>query len=114
MRNCGGHADTVRAGTDKVMADFRLLASDMEQLLAATANQGGQQVAAARARAEDSLEAARIRIAALQADAMARTRAASKATDDYVHANPWRVMALCGVGGLMLGSLLARGDHTHD
>lgn len=54
------------------------------------------------------------RIAALQADAMARTRAAGKATDDYVHANPWRVMALCGVGGLVLGSLLARSDNTHD
>jgi len=98
-----------RANTDKVMADLRVLAADMEQLLSATAGQTGQHVAQARARAEQSLTAAKARVAELQGMALAKTRAAGRATDEYVHANPWQVIAVCAVAGLVLGSLLSRG-----
>jgi len=101
------HGD--RITTDKLMADLRLLATDTEQLLKATAGQTGQQVAQIRARAEESLQAAKARVGELQDLAVARTRAAGRAADGYVHANPWQVMAACAVAGLVLGFLLAPG-----
>ena len=102
------HGD--RVTTDKLMADLRVLATDTEQLLKATANQTGQQVAQVRARAEEeSLRAARARVADLQRVALARTRAAGRASDAYVRANPWQVMAICAVAGIALGFLLAAG-----
>ena len=87
----------------------RALADDTEQLLKATANQTGRQIAQVRAKAEESLKAAKACVADLQALALAKTRAAGRATDDYVRANPWQVIAICAVTGFVLGSLLARG-----
>jgi ElaB/YqjD/DUF883 family membrane-anchored ribosome-binding protein len=101
-----------RVTTDKLRADLRMLAADTEQLLKATANQTGQQVAQVRARAEESLRAARARVADLQHVALAKTRAAGRAGDAYVRANPWQVMAVCAVAGIALGFLLAAGGDS--
>jgi ElaB/YqjD/DUF883 family membrane-anchored ribosome-binding protein len=38
----------------------------------------------------------------------ARYRQASENTDDYVHENPWKSIALAAVGGLIVGMLAAR------
>jgi ElaB/YqjD/DUF883 family membrane-anchored ribosome-binding protein len=93
---------------DKLMADLRVLASDMEQLLKVTASQTGDRVALVRAKAEASLQAAKIRVADLQQVAMARTRVAGRATDAYVRANPWQVLAIGAFAGLVLGLMLGR------
>jgi ElaB/YqjD/DUF883 family membrane-anchored ribosome-binding protein len=102
-------AEGDRVTTDKLMADLRVLAADTEQLLKATASQTGQRVAQVRAKAQESLTAAKARVAELQDVALAKTRAAGRATDDYVRANPWPVIAIGAVAGLVLGVLLARG-----
>ena len=101
--------DGDRVTTDKVMADLRMLAADTEQLLKATAGQTGDQIAQVRARAEESLQGARLRITGLQDAAVASTRAAGRAVDGYVHANPWQTMAICGVVGLAVGFVLSAG-----
>ena len=94
--------------TERLMADLRILASDMEQLLKVTASQTGERVALVRAKAEASLQAAKIRVADLQQVAMAKTRVAGRATDAYVRANPWQVLALGAFTGLVFGLLLGR------
>ena len=101
-------AEGDRVTVDKLMTDLSVLASDMEQVLKATAAQTGQHVAQVRAKAEESLKAARARVAELQRSALAKSRAAGRATDGYVRANPWQVMAICAVAGLVLGILIAR------
>jgi ElaB/YqjD/DUF883 family membrane-anchored ribosome-binding protein len=106
------HARGDRITTDKVMTDLRVLAADMEQLLRATAGETGVQIASARARAEESLRAAQARVAGLQDEALAAGRAAGRATDAYVHANPWQVMSVCALAGLALGFVLTRGGST--
>jgi len=35
-------------------------------------------------------------------------RRAARATDDYVHDKPWQAIAAAGIGGLLLGVLIAR------
>lgn len=101
-----------RVTADKLKADLGVLAADMEELLKATASQTGQHVARVRAKAEESLKAARARVAVLQGVALAKTREAGRATDDYVHANPWQAMAIGAVAGFVLGLLLARGGDS--
>jgi ElaB/YqjD/DUF883 family membrane-anchored ribosome-binding protein len=105
-------AESDRVTTDKLIADLRMLAADTEALLKATANQTGQQVAQVRARAEESLKAARVRVAEFQDVALAKARAAGQATDEYVHANPWQVIAIGAVAGLLLGFVLTRGGES--
>jgi ElaB/YqjD/DUF883 family membrane-anchored ribosome-binding protein len=101
-----------RVTADKLMADFRVLANDVEQLLTATASQTGQHVAQVRGQAEASLNAVKSRVLELQHATLAKTRAAGRAADGYVHANPWQVMAISAAAGLVLGFLLARDGGT--
>ena len=37
-----------------------------------------------------------------------RYRRVSDGTDDYVHDNPWKSIALAAVGGLLIGLLASR------
>jgi len=92
--------------TDKLMADLKTLAADMEQLLKATASQTGERVALVRAKAEASLQAAKIRVADLQQVAIAKTQVAGRATDAYVRANPWQALAIGAFAGLVFGLML--------
>ena len=92
----------------KIVADLRTLAEDTEALLNATAGQTGRRVAAVRAKADESLLAAKARIGDLQQAALAKSRAAGRAADDYVHVDAWQVMAISAAAGLMIGALLTR------
>jgi ElaB/YqjD/DUF883 family membrane-anchored ribosome-binding protein len=100
---------TVCADTDKILADLRMLATDTEALIRATAGQTGRQLAAARNRADESLAAAKTHVGNLGRVAAERTRAAGRATDGYVHANPWQVVAVGAAAGFLMGALMARG-----
>jgi ElaB/YqjD/DUF883 family membrane-anchored ribosome-binding protein len=101
-----------RVTTRRLMDDLRVLAADTEQLLRVTAGDTGQHVVHLRAKAEESLRAARERLANAQDVALARATAAGRATDAYVHANPWQVVALGAVAGLAVGFMLTRGTGT--
>ncbi len=97
-----------QVSTDKVVQDLRLVVADTEELLKATASQTGERIAAARTRAEESLKAARARLDDAQEALAERTRAAARATDAYVHENPWKAIGAAAVAGVLLGALIAR------
>lgn len=101
-------AEAEHVSRDKLMADLRVVVADAEELLKATASQTGERIAAARAKAEESLKIAKVRLADAQAAAVARTKAAARATDDYVHENPWKAVGIAAVAGLLLGALISR------
>jgi len=92
---------------DKLMADLRFAAADMERLLKATAGQTGQYVAQVRARAAESLKASITRGAEMQQVAMARTRTAGRPPDFDVRADPWQAVAIGAIVGLVLGAHLS-------
>jgi len=110
-RAAGVDGDRVTAG--KLVVDMKVLAADTEQLLKATGGQTGQLIAQARANAQESLDAARARVADLSNVVLAKTRSAGRAADDYVRDNPWQVMLAGAVAGLVLGVLLGRGRDSN-
>ena len=93
---------------DKLVADMKIVIADAEDLLKATANAAGDKVSAGRARMEDSLRSARIKLAEAQEVVVDKAKAAARATDDYVHANPWRAVSSAAGAGLVLGLLISR------
>lgn len=99
---------SVNASKDKLVEDLRMVVADAEELLKATANQTGERIAAARARAGESLQVAKARLDEAQAVVAERTRVAARATDDYVHDNPWQAIGVAATIGLILGALIAR------
>jgi ElaB/YqjD/DUF883 family membrane-anchored ribosome-binding protein len=96
------------ATKEQLIADFKVVVSDAQALLNATANQTGEKLTAARAKVEDSLRAARARLAEAQQTLVAKTRAAAKATDVYVHENPWKAVGLAAAIGVVVGLLIGR------
>jgi len=99
---------SVNASKDKLVDDLRMVVADAEELLKATANQTGERIAAARARAGESLQIAKARLEDAQAAVVERTRVAARATDEYVHDNPWQAIGVAATIGLILGALIAR------
>jgi ElaB/YqjD/DUF883 family membrane-anchored ribosome-binding protein len=94
---------------EKLMQDFRAVVAESEELLRATAGIAGEKVSAARERIQENLAAAKARLSAAEEAVMVKTKQAAKATDEYVHENPWKAVGI-GVGvGLIVGMLISRG-----
>lgn len=103
---------TNEATKDKLIEEFNTVVSETEQLLKSVANASGEKAGALRASVEQSLATAKERLRNLQHAATERTQAAARATDEYVHQNPWQAIGIAaGVGagiGVALGLLLSR------
>jgi ElaB/YqjD/DUF883 family membrane-anchored ribosome-binding protein len=104
-------ASDLNAAKDQLVEDFNKVVSDTEALLRALATVPGEKTAALRASVEDNLGRAKQRVRQLQGAAVERTTAAARATDEYVHDNPWPVIGVAAAVGLIVGLLLSdRGD----
>lgn len=96
------------ATKDKLVHDFRVVVTDAEELLRATAGQAGEKVTAARERIQENLAAAKERLAAAEEIVAEKTKQAAKATDEYVHENPWKAIGIGAGVGLIIGMLISR------
>jgi len=94
---------------EKLVHDLRVVVTDAEELLRATAGQAGEKVAVARERIQENLAAAKARLVVAEEAALAKTRQAAIATDEYVHENPWRAVGIGAGVGLIIGMLISRG-----
>lgn len=93
---------------EQLITDFKVVVADAEALLKATVNVGGEKVAEIRAKAEESLGIAKARMADAQSAMLAKTKEAAKATDAYVHENPWRSVGVAASIGVVIGLLIGR------
>jgi ElaB/YqjD/DUF883 family membrane-anchored ribosome-binding protein len=93
---------------DKLVADMRVVIADAEELLHATAGQAGEKVAAARARIQDSMTAAKVKLAHVSEASAEKAKAAAQATDHYVHDHPWHAVGVAALVGVLLGTLISR------
>ena len=110
--NRAANVEGDQVSTDKLVTDLNRVTADVSELRQATAREAGQSIARVRAKARESLKAAGVRAAEMQEAAIAKTRAAGQAADEYVRANPWQVAAIAGAAGLLLGLLLSRSRNS--
>lgn len=93
---------------EKLISDFKVVVADAEALLKASAGQGGEALAAVRARVEESLATAKTKMIDAEEELLERTKAAAKATDEYVHEHPWNAVGIAAGVGLLVGLLISR------
>jgi ElaB/YqjD/DUF883 family membrane-anchored ribosome-binding protein len=93
---------------DKLVQDFKIVVADAEELLRATASQAGEKVSAARERVQDSLHKAKVKLAEAEDVIVQKGKLAARATDEYVHENPWRAVGIGAGVGLIIGLLIGR------
>jgi ElaB/YqjD/DUF883 family membrane-anchored ribosome-binding protein len=93
---------------DKLVNDLKVVISDAEELLRATAGQAGEKISVARLRIEESLADAKRRLADVGVAAGEQARVAARATDQFVHENPWQAVGIGAALGVILGMLISR------
>ncbi len=99
---------TTEVSKEKLVADLKVVVADAEELLRATASLAGEKVAVARERIQASLATAKVKLADAERAVIEQTKKAAKATDEYVHENPWKAVGIAAVAGLILGVLISR------
>ncbi|MBK5913970.1 DUF883 family protein [Rhodocyclus purpureus] len=93
---------------EKIVSDLRVVVADADEILRASANLAGEKVSELRERIQDRLRDAKLRLADAEAALVDKTKAAARATDDYVHDNPWKAVGIAAGVGLLLGVIIGR------
>jgi len=93
---------------DRLLADFKTLVSDSEELLRSTAHLSGDAIVVARKNFEQQWNQAKERLDDAQLYAREQGRQVTAAADDYVYKNPWRSIGIASGVGLLIGLMLSR------
>ena len=93
---------------EKLAQDLKIVISDAEDLLRATASQAGEKVTAAREKIQDSLRRAKLKLADVEDVIIDTSKQAARATDEYVQDNPWRAVGIAAGIGFVIGLLIGR------
>lgn len=107
-KNLSAETDPDDVTKAQLIHDFKVVVADAEALLKATAGQGGEAMAATRAKVLESLTAAKAKMIDAEEALLARTKAAAKATDEYVHVHPWQAIGIAASVGMVIGLLIGR------
>ena len=96
------------ANKQKLVSDHKVVISDTEELLRATAGSAGDKVGELRESIGLRLRDAKERLIDLEVAVVDKTKAAARATDDFVHEEPWKAVGVAAALGLALGVLIGR------
>jgi ElaB/YqjD/DUF883 family membrane-anchored ribosome-binding protein len=99
---------TQTGARDQLMADLKTVIQDAEQWLRAGGHLSGDELKAAKAKFERTLTNAKDDLIRLEQNVVEKTKYAAKATDDYVHENPWKAVTIGATIGLLVGVIVSR------
>jgi ElaB/YqjD/DUF883 family membrane-anchored ribosome-binding protein len=92
----------------QLLSDLKTVISDAEQWLRNGSNLTGEDLAAAKAKFERTISSAKSEVIRLEQAVVERTKEAAKATDEFVHENPWKAVTISAAVGLALGVIISR------
>ena len=93
---------------EQLVSDIKSVISEAEEMLGATADQAGEKIANLRVRIQARLQDAKSRLADAEEVLVIKTKAAARATDEYVHESPWTAIGIAAGAGLLIGLLIGR------
>jgi len=91
---------------EELITDVKSGLSNVEELLREAASSTGERANELRASAMTALRNTRESLVDLQDSVFERGKAAARATDDYVHDNPWRSLGMAVAVGFVIGLLI--------
>ncbi len=96
----------------KLLADFNAVVAEADQLLKLVTEEGGGKADALRDKVERNLNAAKESFRSLEDAVLEKSRATARATDEYVHENPWQTVGVAAglsvIFGVAIGLLISR------
>jgi ElaB/YqjD/DUF883 family membrane-anchored ribosome-binding protein len=93
---------------DKLAHALSAVISDTEEVLKATVDHVGEKSQEIRAKAAESLRAAKASVEELENLVVENSKFAVASTNQYVHKNPWQAIGMAAGAGLVLGWILSR------
>ena len=93
---------------EKLVDDFATVLAEAEEMLKRAAVETGDKARDLRSQVETKLLRAKLRLQEIEGEAVDRAKAAARATDDYVHNNPWQAIGVAAAIGVAIGLLLNR------
>jgi ElaB/YqjD/DUF883 family membrane-anchored ribosome-binding protein len=93
---------------EKLVSDLKVVIADTEELLRATTDVAGEKMVELRERLGVRLRDTKDRVIDLEHAMIDKTKAAARATDDFVHDQPWKAVGVAAALGLALGVLIGR------
>lgn len=94
---------------EQLVSDIKSVISDAEEMLSATADQAGEKITNLRSRIKGRLHDAKLRLVDAEEALLVKTKAAARATDDYVHESPWTAIGVAAAVGVVLGLAIGGG-----
>ena len=93
---------------EQLVNDIKFVISEAEEMLGATADQTSEKIVNLRARIQARLRDAKLRLTEAEALLVTKTKAAARATDEYVHEYPWAAVGIAAGIGLLVGLVIGR------
>lgn len=93
---------------EKLVDDFGAMLTEAEDLLKRAGNETGDKARDLRSQVESKLLSAKLRLQEFEGQAVDGAKAAARATDDYVHDNPWQAIGVAAAVGFLAGLLMNR------
>ncbi len=100
--------NTSEVSREKLVADFKVVIADAEELIKLTAGEAGGKLSEVRGRLNERLGEVKERLADAEAAVRQQTVKMAHATDDYVHKNPWQAVGMAAGVAFLLGLLAGR------
>lgn len=98
----------VQRSKEALVTDLKVIVGDAEQLIKDMASSTAEDLAAARSRIEAKLAEARKRIDGARVVLARRASDAADATGEYISENPWKVVGVASLVGLVVALLIFR------
>jgi ElaB/YqjD/DUF883 family membrane-anchored ribosome-binding protein len=104
--------EVVMADTDnarsRLVEDFSAVLAEAEDMLKRAATETGEKARDLRSQVEAKLLTAKLKMQELEGQAIDQAKAAARATDDYVHDNPWQAIGVAAAVGFLVGLVISR------
>jgi ElaB/YqjD/DUF883 family membrane-anchored ribosome-binding protein len=101
-------SDKTVAAREKLTEDLAVVLTDAEDLLKRAATESGEKARDLRSQVETNLLKAKLKLQEIEGQAVDQAKAAARATNEYVHENPWPTIGVAAAIGLAIGLLLNR------
>ncbi|OQS44142.1 DUF883 family protein [Chromobacterium haemolyticum] len=102
------NAAAIAKEKEQLLDDVRQVLVSTEELIDASLDDGSQKSKEIRQRVSEKLKVAKAKLLDAEQVVVGKAKVAAKATDQYVHKNPWKSIGIAAGVAFLLGMLVSR------
>ena len=100
--------DNAEDGRERLVDDVAAVLAEAEEMLKRASVETGDKARDLRSQVETQLLRAKLKLQEIEGEAIDHAKAAARATDDYVHDNPWQSIGIAAAVGFLVGLMMNR------